>query len=103
VDRAREARERAERRLRRAALRLDAALPRIAGVVAEREPAEHLHVRVVARDGQRLLRVGGLLRVRDALWLRGLRLVPVLGDPDRDGAVELGGEALLERGQLGQR
>ena len=73
-----------------------AALPRIARAVAEGEPDEHLNVRIVPRDRQRLLRVRGLLGVRHAVRIAGLRLVAVLRDPDRHGAMEPLRQVLLE-------
>ena len=79
------------------------ALPRIAGAVVEDEPDEHLDVRVVLRDRQRLLGVGGLLCRRDAVRLAGLRLVPVLRDPYRHGAVEELLEVGLEVREGGER
>src|SRR3954451_711876 len=62
-------------RLVRAARLLETALPGVPGRVAEREPDEHLDVRVGAGHAQRLRQVRSLLRIRDAVRLLRLRLV----------------------------
>ena len=66
VDPLRGLRERGVRRLLRAALRDEAAVPGLVGRVLEDEPDEHLDVRARRRHVERDLRVRGLLRVRDA-------------------------------------
>ena len=64
--------------------------------VAEREPDEHLDVRVVLRNRQCLFRIAGLDRRRHALRISRLRLVPVLRDPERHRAMEPLLQILLE-------
>ena len=87
--------------LRAARLPVDAALPQAARRVAHHEPHEHRHARVLLGDRDRLRQVRRLLGLRHAGRLAGLRLVAVLGDPDRD---VLAPEPLVDRGlELRQR
>src|SRR4051795_1668338 len=85
-----EARERVVRRLLLPVHRLEARLPAAErGVVPEQEPREEPDARVRLRDPVRLLEVRRLLRPADAEEVvRRLRLVAVLGDPERLVAVE---------------
>src|SRR5438046_6526 len=85
-----QARERVVRRLLLSLHRLEAGLPAAErGVVLQQEPREEADARVRLRDLVRLLEVHRLLRPADAEeGVRRLRLVAVLGDPDRLVAVE---------------
>src|SRR5215471_16660459 len=70
--------------LRAAVHVVDPALLEAAVRVLHDEPDEHPDTRVLARQGDRLREVRGLLRLGDARRLTRLRLVAVLRDPDRD-------------------
>src|SRR3979490_2942067 len=63
-------------------------LPGVARAVVEDEPDEHLHVRIVLRDVQRLYGVVRLCPIRHTARIGRLRLVTVLGDPHRNTAME---------------
>jgi len=80
-------RERDVGRLVHAARCLEAALP-AAGTVAEDEPCEHRDRRVLSGHLQRRRGVARLLGLRDAVRILRPRLLPVLRDPDRNGAME---------------
>src|SRR5215210_2051837 len=85
-----EAAEDVVRRLLATARRHEARLPaREVALVAQQKPDEHLDARVLARDRERLRQVLRLPLQRDAEdAIRRVRLVAVLGDPDRLAPVE---------------